>query len=653
MPRPKPPEGLQHAGAASIALVVSVLLIVAAVLALLGARAGISANGYLDTGMRGLAALELRAGVRAGIGVALLLGAGCVLFVVWLWVVSLLLERSVRSTRRHLVSAIAAAAPWALVFAAYNYVATRLPAVFPTADIPVVAWGGIALGVVISLRRTHALWIPRFRPGPAWLRWIVMGAGAASALALLVAYGYGIVVRPASPEGKPNVLLIVMDTVRQQNMSLYGYGRKTTPHLDQFAEQCSVYDNAYAVGSWTIPNHASMFTGMYVCQHGARLGAPELRGVLTTAAEILYQDGYETLAFANNPVIAGSRGYGQGFEAYRQPWQRTFANLFRALPDLRNEPDDSGAYITGRLTRRWLANRDPSRPFFLFINYLEAHSRYWAPRDYRFAFAPENTPFTDRFTKYDFVGHACGTVRKTPDENRRSADLYDGEILYLDHRIDELIGWLRDFGVLDNTIVIITSDHGEEFGEHDLVGHEFGLYDTLLRVPLIVRYPTRLAPGRHGDGVQLIDLFSTVIDGTGSAYDSSHKVAGRSLFSGSERSSVYAENYHDYEKFRNQTQARCPDVDVSPYVVTLRSVRTGDYKLIAYSDGRLELYNDAIDPGERTNLLSEHPDIAKDLELGVERWFEQTKTPLVEMGREEDQDSEDLRKRLRALGYIQ
>ncbi|UCH85295.1 MAG: sulfatase [Candidatus Latescibacterota bacterium] len=633
------------------AVVASILAIFAAGIAFNAARTEIDANHYLDGGMNGLAALEIGQGIYAGVARALLVGAGGFLF--WAGYRVLLLFVSASEHRRALIS-LAALGFWLIGFIAYNrYVSPRLPYPFPTTDIPVVAWGGLLMGAVVLLERIRAAVIPGMRLRFSLLRKAVVTLGCIAAAFLIVGFGYAKLSRPPAPLDRPNVLLIVLDTVRQQNLSLYGYARKTTPHLDRFAKECAVYDNAYAVAPWTIPNHAAMFTGMYTCQHGARLGAPELRGVVTTLAELLYEDGYETIAYSNNPVIAGTRGYAQGFEAYNQPWERTFGRLFRALPHLSGRPEDAGAHVTGKLTEKWVKHRDTSRPFFLFINYLEAHSRYWPPQEYRFAFVPDDTPLTDANTQYDFVGLACGTVKKTDGEQQNAMGFYDGEILYLDHCVNELMGCLRETGALDNTVVIITSDHGEEFGEHDLVGHEFGLYNTLLKVPLIIRYPKLLSPGRYGDHTQLIDLFTTILAGTRSPYDTSGDVLAYNLFERPQRREVIAENYHEYQKFQNKVAERCPDTDVTSFVSTLRSIRIGDFKLIASSSGDLELYNKATDPGETTNLADENPELAAELDVLIASWFERTKTPLVEMQRDASEDSEELRKKLRALGYIQ
>lgn len=321
---------------------------------------------------------------------------------------------------------------------------------------------------------------------------------------------------PAAADA-PNVLVVILDTVRAASMSFLGYPRLTTPHLAAMGAEGAVFSHAFATAPWTLPSHAGMFTGLYPSQTTTDWREP-LNDAPLTLAEALAQRGYRTGAFvANHFYTSYESGLGQGFELledYRVTLRQTLlsttltqTNLFfqllhgdgvgqrlRAIAgmDLRLQTmwvsDRKEAPQVTQEFLDWQAEVGDERPFFAFLNYYDAHLPYDPP-----------SPWREQFSA-------------TPE----AIDLYDGAIAYIDDSLGRLFEELRRRGALDRTLVIVTSDHGELFGEHGLHGHGNSLYLPELHVPLIVRYPDRVRAGARLDTpVTLRDLMSTVLDAAG------------------------------------------------------------------------------------------------------------------------------------------
>lgn len=321
---------------------------------------------------------------------------------------------------------------------------------------------------------------------------------------------------PAAP-GAPNVLVVILDTVRAASMSFLGYPRATTPHLGALGAEGAVFSHAFATAPWTLPSHAGMFTGLYPSQTTTDWREP-LNDAPITLAEALAQRGYRTGAFvANHFYTSYESGLGQGFERlkdYRVTLRQTLlsttltqTNLFfellhgdgvaarlRAMAgmDLRLQTMwVSDRKLAPQVTQEfldWQADVGDERPFFAFLNYYDAHLPYDPP-----------SPWREQFSA-------------TPE----AIDLYDGAIAYIDDSLGRLFAELRRRGALDRTLVIVSSDHGELFGEHGLHGHGNSLYLPELHVPLIVRYPAKVRAGvRLDTPVTLRDLMSTVLDAAG------------------------------------------------------------------------------------------------------------------------------------------
>jgi arylsulfatase A-like enzyme len=375
----------------------------------------------------------------------------------------------------------------------------------------------------------------------AWLvrraAWRSPRLGAALAATLVALWGGGVLLlhtpagapsdRPPAPAGAPNVVLVVLDTVRADHLSTWGYDRPTTPALDRLAAQGVVFEHTYAPASWTAPSHASMFTGLYPSWHGCHEEHRVLNPDRQTVAELLAAQGYDTSLYTGNPWLGPHSGLSQGFDAVTPSWRLAIvAEQFPATSLLLRwgfDDQDKGASTSNRALQAWLRERDAARPFFAVVNYFEAHMPYaQVPRADRDQFLPPGvTPARSLEVSHALQAWANSDPLSEydPDPDREvSVALYDGGIRNADRRLEELVELLRSAGELDNTLLIVTADHGEMFGEHRAWGHQITLYEGTLGVPLLVVWPGGAHAGqRVQTPASLIDLFPTMLQAAGVA----------------------------------------------------------------------------------------------------------------------------------------
>ncbi len=341
-----------------------------------------------------------------------------------------------------------------------------------------------------------------------------------------------------------NVLVVVLDTVRKDHLGAYGYDRPTTPTLDGFAEESTVFESAIAPAPWTLPVHASLFTGQYPTDHGADQASPYLDDA-TTLAEILSTAGYDTGCFSSNAWITSYTGLTDGFDEQdsffealpdtllsgplASLWQRI--NDSPRLRDLASKLVRLGAIAHSALassegadsktprvinrTRSFIESSDSDRGWFGFINLMDAHLPYYPPEEYREQFAPGVDP---REVCQNSKEYNAGAREIDDEEWTAIRGLYDAEIAHMDAELGRLFEWLRSTGRWAETTVIVCADHGELHGEHDLYGHEFALYDELINVPLLIKHPEGTAdstPDRREDLVELLDCYHTILDVAG------------------------------------------------------------------------------------------------------------------------------------------
>ncbi|WP_423750907.1 sulfatase [Salinirarus marinus] len=331
-----------------------------------------------------------------------------------------------------------------------------------------------------------------------------------------------------------NVLFVVMDTVRKDHLTPYGYDRPTTPGLDAFAEEATVFEEAVAPAPWTLPVHASLFTGLYPSQHGADQENPYLDGA-TTLAQTLSAAGYDTACYSSNAWITPYTHLTDGFDAQDNffevmpgdflsgPLARAWRTLndnesLRAVADkLVSLGNTAHEYLAGgegadsktpAVVDRTKAFIDDSEEFFAFVNLMDAHLPYHPPDEFAAEFAPgvDSTAVCQNSKAYN-----SGARDIDDDEWDAIRSLYDAEIAHIDAQLTRLFDWLKETDRWDDTTVVVCADHGELHGEHGLYGHEFCLFDPLVNVPLMVKHPA-LDADRRGDTVELLDCYHTVLD---------------------------------------------------------------------------------------------------------------------------------------------
>jgi arylsulfatase A-like enzyme len=404
------------------------------------------------------------------------------------------------------------------------------------------------------------------------------------------------------------VLILIWDTARARNLSLYGYGRKTTPALERFAARGTVFDRAVSTTSWSLPAHASIFTGRYPHELTAGRRLP-LDGTYPTLAEVLAQRGYVTGGFTAN-LFYGSSDYGiaRGFVTYdsRPPikvtviadtWflsRKTFHMIREMLGDRQTLLRRSARHVNGTFLE-W-ASRHSERPFFAVVNNFDAHQPYRAP-------APFDTAFTPRPPRY---WRSEELALYPPELLNAFRDAYDTCLLYLDSELDRLLATLQERGILDNTLVILTSDHGEEFGEYgrDVVDHGRSINYALLHVPLVMVYPKSIPSGtRRGETVSVRDIPATVMSIV--APDESHPFSGHSLAHyarGLVPADVAAEPRLSIVERHSWAE---PDDTWPAAYGHLFSVTSGDWHFVVDGRGQEHLYDIAKDVWSRQNIVKD------------------------------------------------
>ncbi|MCC7353649.1 MAG: sulfatase-like hydrolase/transferase [Anaerolineae bacterium] len=414
---------------------------------------------------------------------------------------------------------------------------------------------------------------------------------------------------PEAQAGAPNLLVIVLDTLRADHLSAYGYDRLTTPNLDRLAQGGVLFEYAVANTSWTLPSHASLFTGRFPHEHEADWGMP-LNRKYPTLAEALARQGYRTAAFAaNTSYVSPEWGLKRGFsrfevygdsladDAMRTVYGRKAALTILPRLGYFDIPGRKNAERVNQEFLRWVDGRD-GRPFFAFLNYNDVHDPYLTKE-------PFQTQFSNKVARGDVINFQfqANAFRRnlivTPEEAQMETNGYDGTLAYLDHQLGALFAELARRGLDKSTLVVVTSDHGEAFGNHDLFGHGNSLYWETLHVPLIFSWPGKIpANVRVSPIVSLHQIPATIMDLFGST--ASPAFPGKSLaklWSGNAdngpREPVLAEV--------SRKGGGLPHYPAAAH--SLRSLVTDEWHFILSDTGRAELYAWRADPKENHDLV--------------------------------------------------
>jgi arylsulfatase A-like enzyme len=413
--------------------------------------------------------------------------------------------------------------------------------------------------------------------------------------------------------------LISLDTLRPSALGCYGHDRPTSPTLDRLAHEGVVFENAMATSPWTLPSHASLLTGLYPRRHAVKTDRHRLPAQIVTWAQLLEERGFATAAIVNSGFVSRRYGFGRGFADFEYVREKRS----------RNQP-----FEVTRRALQWLSERGDA-PFFLFVHDYQIHSDYAALPHYQELFVrPYAGPANGTTMQLGRI--RSGRLQLKARDVEHLLDLYSAGVRQTDEQIDRLLRHLEESDRLDETLVIVTSDHGEEFLEHGGVLHGRTYYEEILHIPLIFYGPSLPSGQRIADPVSLVDVLPTALALLGVSAPSQIDGVDLSPLWGNASSQNLADRLLFAEADHNNEE---PDM--------LRAVRHGRHKLIHNRlTGRSELYDLASDPEEQSDLSAEQPEMARRLLDQLQGSFppDIEAEPLPEI-------SPEWRQELEALGY--
>ena len=429
-----------------------------------------------------------------------------------------------------------------------------------------------------------------------------------------------------------NVLLVVVDTLRADRMSLYGYPRPTTPHLEAFAREAVVFTNARSQAACTFPSVNSLLTSRIPASFlrpGASLGIP---GTMRSLPEMLKEQGYATAAVSASPIVRNTPskvnragGFGRGFDVFDESCYREDARCI----------NEKGLSLLQ-------SSQESSRPWFLYLHYMEPHAPYRPPADHPYRIAPPPVQARDQgVSSWARRGEAWPVTRRlyngnlkyqiTPQNTGYLSALYDEEIAYFDEHFRKLIDALSERRLLEKTLIVLAADHGEELYEHGHWGHCRSIaFETVLKTPLVIRIPGE--QGLRRDAlVENLDIVPTVFDYLGLSTDD-HGFEGASL----------------RPVIENDGKVRRASFGMQG---VSRTVTDGSSKLVYdLASGGTKLFDLQKDPGEKADLSAQRPEETQRLRAALLRWIESREGPVA--SGESRRRADELEKKLRALGYL-
>lgn len=422
-----------------------------------------------------------------------------------------------------------------------------------------------------------------------------------------------------------NVLVVVIEGARADHMSVCGYRRSTTPFLEEVASEGVRFQQMITTAPASLPAHASLWSGRFACSHGAHAEHPRLRDDIPVLPELLRAAGYATAAFCTNRDVSPEAGFARGIDTFAtQRYQNRIAD--RAVSYGRRAGDrllrrsDAGGRRTNEAVREWLGQ--VTTPYFAFLHYDEP----------RLPLNPNIAPLADfldneiaamrlRPNAQDADAYIAGTESLAGLERRLLIAHYDSALRYVDNRIAEIAEMLRERGDWDRTLLVVTSDHGQNFGEHGLFGNAVGLYDELLRVPLLFRCPGRIPQGFVVEEIaQTVDIAPTILGTLG--LPGVADMQGRELFRNGRVTA--GPEFAIAERFRSDlsgVRRRFPDADLSRWESRMKAIRTRKEKLVWRADENNDLFDLENDPSEEHDRVAADVARADGLRRKLFDWF--------------------------------
>ncbi len=432
---------------------------------------------------------------------------------------------------------------------------------------------------------------------------------------------------------RPNVLLVVCDTLRADHLGCYGYTRPTSPIIDQFAVDALLFENAMSNAPWTRPSMGSLFTALYPYQHQAFYWKDSLDNAHLTLAEIFRNHSYSTFAVQTNVLLTEYYNFHQGFQ-----------HFYEII-------NDTAEKVASKFNS-WVS-KNKKKPFFAYLHFMDVHLPYEAPKNFNKIFEPEKFESVLDGAPGAYEVRMLTEIGLSSQDKQHFINLYDAEIRYFDHCFGQIIDRLKNLDIFNNTIIILTSDHGEEFWDHNGAEHGHTLYKELIHVPLIIKYSSQLQPKRIRTYVELLGLTPTLLDlcriqinfdlnGQNFIFnDKSGKSKQKEIFLegigfGAEMKGVLKDGWKLIENTgRRDENAMDLFLEMTPYIMP------------EYKKG-YELYNTNSDSQEQDNLVDQYPHIADRLKIYLELF----KSGSMETRKPKKKNLEKKLKDLKSLGYI-
>jgi arylsulfatase A-like enzyme len=460
------------------------------------------------------------------------------------------------------------------------------------------------------------------KPRPIALLW---------GMALLFSFFYGYYSEVDEQTDKPNVIFLIVDTLRADRLGCYGYAKNTTPHIDAAAQQSVLFEQAYVPWASSLPSHASIMTSLPPHLHGAFPNGNKLNPELLTLAKVLKAYGYTNGAFVTNTLVGNQYNFQLGFDRFFDLTQieyenSTFDAWLHSLNIIRVIDEIRQIDIFTELATAWI-ERNKDKPVFLWVQWLYPHYPYDPPPEFLKKVEPANG------------------VTDVVDKPQDRSVLYDGEVAYTDFLVGRIIDKLKELSLLDNSLLVITSDHGENIYDHNVGRGHAGVYDTSIRIPLIFRFPQQLPVNKKvGQVVQSIDITPTILDIL--------EIPKPKQFQGKSLKPLMFDDASNWQP-----------VAYSAMLQKQRNffaLRSDDWKIILHvfkdRQPEFELYHIPSDPEELTNRVQTDVAVADSLKQKLTSWIETNfkpveiaYTPGLQLKQEFDKATEE---RLRSLGYI-
>jgi arylsulfatase A-like enzyme len=461
---------------------------------------------------------------------------------------------------------------------------------------------------------------------------------------------------PVAPT-RSNILLITIDTLRADHLSSYGYARQTSPVLDSLAAEGVRFEVPIVQWPKTGPSFASIFTSTYPKDNGiVRKIGTRLPDQFLMLAEVLQSQGYSTRAVVANGAVASEFNFHQGFDTYVESWKLT--------PPAEGV-DPTGAAMINQLVETVMESQPPGEPFFLWVHYLDPHFPYAAPEPWTDKFADDS--FSDPEARVDIdldrprvqmMAIGSEQILGGRDDLAYYVARYDAEISYVDAKIGDLLELLRQRGLMEDTLTVVTSDHGESLGEHEYYfDHGRFSYQTCLRVPLIFHQPGVLEPRVDSSPVELLQLTPTLLAAAGIEVEEGQWMQGQSLWPRLQGADIPSDYQYAFSEAGYAVRPLWQRTVTDGRFKLIYAQDWGEQRWIAGKRKPFALFDLASDPGETDNLIGQEIEAEDRLKTVLSQlWSAEPIEVLVDQDAEEvdhEEMDEETRNQLKALGYIQ